>query len=122
MIYNRSPAHTEESIRDDLEHIHNLVVIDIKFSGKDAMISLNSVHNAMFARTCMMSRSSYKGYKIEWDSDECAAALDSPTQSRESSVPIKKKENVHPVNRFHLLNMDDGEGSDEDEFDVNGLS
>lgn len=48
--------HTEESIRDDLEHIHNLAVVDIKFVGGSCFVSINSVHNAMFARTCMMSR------------------------------------------------------------------
>jgi hypothetical protein len=46
--------HTEEAIRDDLEHIHNLVVVRVIFAGHDAHISTNSVHNAMFARTCMM--------------------------------------------------------------------
>jgi hypothetical protein len=56
VIQNRSPKHTEEMIRDDLEHIHNLVVINVSFSGQNAYISTNSVHNAMFARTCMMSR------------------------------------------------------------------
>jgi hypothetical protein len=50
--------HTEEAIRDDLEHIHNLVVISINFAGGDCYIRTNSVHNAMFARTCMMSRQS----------------------------------------------------------------
>lgn len=48
--------HTEESIRDDLEHIHNLVVINVRFAGGSCFISTNSVNNAMFARTCMMSR------------------------------------------------------------------
>ena len=56
VIHNRSPKHTEEAIRDDLEHIHNLVVIKISVSGDNVYISTNSVHNAMFARTCMMSR------------------------------------------------------------------
>jgi hypothetical protein len=56
VIQNLSPKHTEEMIRDDLEHIHNLVVIKVGFSGQNAYISTNSVHNAMFARTCMMSR------------------------------------------------------------------
>jgi hypothetical protein len=57
VIQNRTARHTEEAIRDDLEHIHNLVVIKVAFSGNNAYISTNSVHNAMFARTCMMSRS-----------------------------------------------------------------
>ncbi len=56
VIHNCNPKHTEELIRDDLEHIHNLVVFNVTFKGKSCYISTNSVHNAMFARTCMMSR------------------------------------------------------------------
>lgn len=56
VIRNRNPNLTEDVIRDDLEHIHNLVVINVTFKRSDAYISTNSVHNAMFARTCMMSR------------------------------------------------------------------
>jgi hypothetical protein len=48
--------HTEESIREDLEHIHNLVVIKVEFVGCDCYIKTNSVNYALFARTCMMSR------------------------------------------------------------------
>lgn len=64
---------TEQGIRDDLDHIHNLVVIGVKLNHKtgDIFISTNSVHNALFARTCMMSRSLYKGLKIEYYPDEC---------------------------------------------------
>lgn len=54
VVRSTNTRHTEESIRADLEHIHNLVVINVKFTGQDAHISTNSVHNAMFARTCMM--------------------------------------------------------------------
>lgn len=57
MVIRRvDPTHTEDSIRDDLEHIHNLIVIKIEFLGGSCHIKTNSVHNAMFARTCMMSR------------------------------------------------------------------
>lgn len=48
--------HTEESIREDLDHIHNLVVASIEFKGSDCYIKTNSVNYALFARTCMMSR------------------------------------------------------------------
>ncbi|EGY15474.1 uncharacterized protein VDAG_06638 [Verticillium dahliae VdLs.17] len=51
-----SPEVTAESIRDDLEHIHNLVIIRISFEAGSCFIQTNSVYNAMFARTCMMSR------------------------------------------------------------------
>jgi hypothetical protein len=66
---------TTAQIRDHLDHIHNLVVVDINFRNGDAYISTNSIHNALFARTCMMSRTAYKGLRIEYFPDECAGPL-----------------------------------------------
>ncbi|KAI9646681.1 hypothetical protein NHQ30_004678 [Ciborinia camelliae] len=91
VIHNCNPKHTEEAIREDLEHIHNLVVIKVAFNGSNAFISTNSVHNAMFARTCMMSRSTYKGSKIEWDNDECATPLERRQSFQFKNPPVKKK-------------------------------
>lgn len=54
---------TEASIRADMDHIHNLDIIDVQYRNDDAYVSTNSVHNALFARTCMMSRTAYKGCK-----------------------------------------------------------
>ncbi|KAG4034314.1 hypothetical protein MFRU_003g02840 [Monilinia fructicola] len=116
VVHNCNPKHTEEVIRDDLEHIHNLVVIKVTFDGSNAFISTNSVHNAMFARTCMMSRSTYKGSKIDWDNDECAAPLER-RQSFQSENPAAKKSRTPLVNRFQLLDIDredDGSESDTD--------
>jgi hypothetical protein len=48
--------HTEESIREDLDHIHNLVVLKVDFRDGNCYIKTNSVNYAQFARTCMMSR------------------------------------------------------------------
>lgn len=47
---------TEDEIREDLEHIHNLVVVRVEFILDNCYISTNSVACASFARTCMMSR------------------------------------------------------------------
>lgn len=122
VIQNRSPKHTEEMIRDDLEHIHNLVVINVNFSGQNAYISTNSVHNAMFARTCMMSRATYKGSKIEWDSDECAAPLERPLQTRKENISPKKKD-APLMNRFQLLNLDGTDDDSEvDDHDASGIT
>lgn len=108
------PNITEKKIREDLDHIHNLIIISISYQSGDARLSLNSINNGLFARTCMMSRAMYKGMKIEWYPDECALPL-----PRQQWVP--KKENVpQPIrkpnaalNRFQLLNMDGTEdGSD----------
>ncbi|KAF3034848.1 hypothetical protein E8E11_003103 [Didymella keratinophila] len=85
---------TEGQIREHLDHIHNLVVVDVYFQNGDAHISTNSIHNALFARTCMMSRTIYKGIRIDWGSDQCAAALPPPAMRsrppamRLSSIPF----------------------------------
>ena len=119
IIRHVHPNITAQRLRDDLEHIHTLVVIDITYQDGDVHISLNSVHNALFARTCMMSRATYKGLKIEWYPDECAQPLPKVQHppKKESSAPPSKK--LYPmVNRFQMLNMDGTEdGSEEDEPD-----
>ncbi|KAL8959967.1 MAG: hypothetical protein Q9193_003249 [Seirophora villosa] len=110
VIHGVHPNITEKLLRDDLEHIHNLVVISVTFSGADAYLSLNSIRNSLFARTCMMSRAKYKSMRIEWYPDECALPL--PKVEGET-----KKGNANPTrlkeppiaNRFQMLNMDDGE-------------
>ncbi|KAI6830943.1 hypothetical protein KC340_g12055 [Hortaea werneckii] len=94
----RSHGLTAAQIRADLDHIHNLVIIDICFrpsspsssaaaaSGGtadrdndsddyDAYVETNAVHNALFARTCMMSRTGYKGCRIDFYPDQCASPL-----------------------------------------------
>jgi hypothetical protein len=110
------PNITPERIREDLDHIHNLVVIDIKIQNGDALISLNSVHNSLFARTCMMSRGAYKGSRIEWYADECAQPLPKIqyVPKREPvSAPVKKTNTM--VNRFQMLNIDGTETGSEDD-------
>jgi hypothetical protein len=114
------PNRTAEQIRIDLEHIHNLVVIDIIFESGDAILLLNSVHNALYARTCMMSRAAYKGLKIEFYPDECAQALpDIIRYSAKKTVsqPSAKKAPAPLVNRFQMLNM---EGTEDDSDDEDG--
>lgn len=58
--------------------------------------------------------STYKGSKIEWDSDECAAPLERPQQYRQETAAPRKKD-APVMNRFQLLNMDDdGEDGEHD--------
>ncbi|KAF2097624.1 hypothetical protein NA57DRAFT_77877 [Rhizodiscina lignyota] len=102
---------TEQSLREDLEHIHNLVVVSATSKNGDWYVSTNSIHNALFARTCMMSRAKYKGNKIEWYPDECAGPLPQPRQK--SSPPWKtaqvaqtKKPAPSLANRFDVLDID----------------
>ncbi|KAH9906476.1 hypothetical protein F4778DRAFT_726235 [Xylariomycetidae sp. FL2044] len=121
IIRRCDPTHTEESIRDDLDHIHNLIVIKLEFLGSSCYIKTNSVHNAMFARTCMMSRAKYKGSKIEWDKDEC----DQPVESLQKAAPPKpqpvptvKKPAPKLQNRFATLRVDDDDDDSDDKFDT----
>ncbi|KAF2457840.1 hypothetical protein BDY21DRAFT_285398 [Lineolata rhizophorae] len=116
---------TEAEIRDHLDHIHNLVVIEVQFREGDAYISTNSIHNALFARTCMMSRTTYKGMHIEWYPDECAAPL--PKVQRAPSVqaaapPNRGQQSAALANRFGLLNVDGADdGSDDDSETVSAF-
>ena len=106
---------TEAQIRDDMEHIHNLVIIDVNFRTGDAYVSTNSVHNALFARTCMMSRTAYRGCKIQFYRDECDVPLPARTVIPKASVvaPAKTKRGV--TNRFDLLNVDGMDGNSDEE-------
>lgn len=94
---------TEEQIRDHLDHIHNLVVIDVYFQGGDAYISTNSIRNALFARTCMMSRSVYKGARIDWASDDCAATIPHPPMRSHPSVMRIPSSPFSTTNGYALL-------------------
>ncbi|KAL7940721.1 hypothetical protein V8C42DRAFT_356085 [Trichoderma barbatum] len=110
VLRNCSPSHTEASIRKDLDHIHGLEVVAIDFCGGMCHISTNSVANAMYARTCMMSRLKYKGSRLEWDVDECAQPLDQvPVMPRHrapfSVVPLRRS--VYMRNRFQLLEAEE---------------
>ncbi|KAK3692457.1 hypothetical protein B0T22DRAFT_495628 [Podospora appendiculata] len=113
VIHRYDNRHTAENIREDLDHIHNLVVVKVEFFGGNCYVGLNSVHNAIYAKQCMMSRFKYKGTKIEWDVDECAQPyVLPPPRARRDLAPQPKGPSV-VRNRFHLLNMD---GDEEDEI------
>lgn len=109
---------TEPRIRDDMEHIHGLVIIDVAFRGSDAYVSMNSIHNALFARTCMMSRTTYKGCKIEFVRDECDVPLPSKAYVPKAIGAKKKakKAGLAIDNRFGMLNID---GADRDSDEEN---
>lgn len=120
------PNITEEIIREDLDHINNLVVIRVEFVSDDCFINLNSIPHAMYARTCMMSRRyvsritkplfdtnpssrRYKGTRIDWTADECAQSLDRmPVHNhrRVPSVVQPRRETNSIANRFGLLDLD----------------
>ncbi|KAL2815337.1 hypothetical protein BJX63DRAFT_420420 [Aspergillus granulosus] len=117
VIYNANPNITERLIKKDLEHIHNLIVISVKFKNGNAYIQTNSVHNALFARSCMMSRLTYKGMKIAFSPDDCAEPFTKiPTGPKgETPAPVKKPSPL--PNRFHLLFVEESDEESEDPCD-----
>jgi hypothetical protein len=113
---------TADQIRDHLDHIHNLIVVDIYFRNGDAYVSTNSIHNALFGRTCMMSRTAYKGLRIEYYPDECAAPLPRPTVKAHVTPPVALK--PKPIaNAYALLDTgsDDDTGSEEESYITEGV-
>ena len=110
---------TEEQIRDDMEHIHNLAIIDVTFRQGDAFVCTNAIHNALYARTCMMSRSTYRGCKVEFFPDECDVPLPqrkvTPQYNATHAGATRPKAHAPPINRFNLLNMDGTEASSDEE-------
>lgn len=128
VLYNVNHTITESLIRRDLNHIHNLVVISVKFKDGNVYISTNSVHNTLFARSCMMSRSTYKGIRISFYPDECDEPLPKvplmPAPAKTENQVARKKRPSH-ANRFQLLSLDGAEddtGDMKDECGINGLN
>jgi len=106
---------TEAQIRDDMDHIHNLAIVEVTFRNGDAYVSTNSIHNALFARTCMMSRTTYKGCKVEFYPDECDVPVPARLHTAQppASKPLPKKTTL--ANRFGCLDISDGENSSDEE-------
>jgi hypothetical protein len=121
VIKSSGRKHTEEDIRDDLDHIHNLIVITVKFEGASIIITTNSVQNALFAKTCMMSRQKYKGCRIDWAPDECDVDIPSLKQNAGQNGQRKTTQDKPSplLNRFALLDLENstsaGVASDDDE-------
>lgn len=127
LVHNAaSKGLTEKRIREDMEHISNLVIIDVKLHGGNAYIYTNSIGYATFARTCMMSRMEYKGCRVWFFDDECDVAL--PQRKAKSfvqpSMAAKQKAQKHVLpNRFGLLNTEGTEaGSDEENQDPDNVA
>lgn len=122
MIYNVNPNITEEVIRRDLEHIHELIVISVNIRHGNAYISTNSVHKANLARTCMISRLEYKRMTISYYPDECAEPMNriaANSKASPSNVRSKKRGPVSNItNRFQYLSMEaSGEENYEDDHE-----
>ena len=97
------PDMTPEDLREDLAHIHRLEVVEVSFDSGHAYISLNSIQQAITARSCMLSRFKYKGTRIEFYPDECDQPL--PTIVKKHvprPSPVHARTWSHR-NRFALL-------------------
>lgn len=112
---------TSQSIREDLEHIHNLDVVDVTLRDGHAFISTNGISWAVTARTCMSSRLKYKRTKIEFFPDECDKPLPPVTkrQPKPTSAPTNKAATISHMNRFALLGQE-GEEQFEEVHTTNG--
>jgi hypothetical protein len=99
---------TAESIRDDLEHIHRLVVVDVKIEGCHAFISTNGINWAVTAKTCMTSRLKYKGTKIDFLPDECNQPLPPVIKKQPKRASPNKFATISNMNRFAVL-LEDSE-------------
>ncbi len=93
---------TAQSIRDDLDHIHQLEIIDIFFRNGHAFISLNSIQHALTARTCMKSRMKYKRWRIEGWADDCAQPLPH-VLVKQLQYPLPVQSVTFRQNRFAAL-------------------
>ncbi|KAI1063157.1 hypothetical protein LB507_006014 [Fusarium sp. FIESC RH6] len=127
VIRKRDPNTTTQSLRDDLDHIHNLHVIGIEFDRDNCFVNTSSINAAIFARNCLLSRSEYKNSRIEWVADECAQPLESlpfgakPTppaslvkEQNHSASALPSRKNLRG-NRFQLLDLSDTDGSNGDD-------
>ncbi|KAF1987278.1 hypothetical protein K402DRAFT_420499 [Aulographum hederae CBS 113979] len=109
ILRNAASKISEDVIREDLDHIHNLAVVSAAVKGSDIHLSINSVSCALFARTCMLSRGFYRGLRIDHGPDECDQPLPRPTATSNYSIPDSDLNSAirAPANPFDLLSIDD---------------
>ncbi|CEJ59187.1 hypothetical protein PMG11_07820 [Penicillium brasilianum] len=110
---------TEATLRQELDHIHNLTIISIQFEDGNAYISTSSAGGALYARTCLKSRALYKDMRIDFYEDECAESFPKIRRPAAVAFPRASKKYQSPVyNPFELLSQDEFEmDQDDDEED-----
>lgn len=110
LIQRANSGITESLIRKHLDHIHSLEVLSVDIDGDEVRISTNCVAGALFAKTCLMSRSMYKGMWIGFYPDECAEPLPDIPGPGDATEPRSK---AHIVPKGPLYNpydlLSDGE-------------
>lgn len=116
IIRNAASKIDEQEMREHMQHIDELIIIDYTVRGNDVHVETNSVHNALFARTCMLNRMPYKTLKIEFGADACAQLLPAAPRvakmpKADAPSPLSKKRST---NLYEILGNDEGtETSDE---------
>ncbi|KIW66349.1 hypothetical protein PV04_05685 [Phialophora macrospora] len=93
---------TAQGIREDLDHIHQLEIVDLFFRNGHAYISLNSIQHALTARTCMHSQLKYKRLKIDSWPDDCAQPLPLPALKQPPYL-LPVLPTAGPQNRYAAL-------------------
>ena len=128
VISGISASITEQRLRDDLEHIHGLVPVYISFTNENIYLSLNSVRHAVFAKSCLASRATYRRTRIDWFPDECDQPLPKfpkPAKTERSRIQAPTQaQKSRSTNRFHMLMNTEGteDGSDEGAVDDTTLT
>lgn len=100
------PGTTAESIRKDLNHIHQLEVVRLFVEDGHAWISLNSIQHAITAMHCMRSRLQYKYLPFQFCQDECDQPIHGPVKNLSSApqMPAVCKQDIEIYkNRFDAL-------------------
>lgn len=121
LIQRANSGITEALIRKHLDHIHKLDVLSVDIDGDEVRISTNCVTGALFAKTCLMSRSMYNGMWIGFYPDECAEPLpDTPgpgyvTEPRSKAAIVPKGPLYNPYDLLSDGEMFPGETDTEDE-------
>jgi len=118
VIHGGASKLSELQIREDMEHIHNLVILDVKIEKGDIYLSTNSINNASFARTCMISRRDYKGLNIEWYRDECDGPLPKP-QLQAFTIPVQARKTaarrgMNPYAPLFVVEDNDNDAEDDE--------
>ncbi|KZF22728.1 hypothetical protein L228DRAFT_282815 [Xylona heveae TC161] len=108
---------TAAKLRQDLDHIHNLVVVDITSRAGNMIICLNSISVSVFARTCILSRAIYKGMFLDWYPDECAAPLVTLGAEKVGKIERPGIRKEPSKNRYMVLNTEGTEDGSEDGSD-----
>lgn len=63
--------------------------------------------------------SKYRGCRIEWGEDECAAPIQTRQKSPKFDGTSKRTATAPLMNRFELLNMDGADDNSQEDYDHN---